>query len=114
MENIDWDALRSAAAEAAKRSYSGCNVENVSYGLTLCAECGLVSALHLSGGGKIVASVATDPSGKPLAPCGRCRQLLLEAGGPDLIVDGPGGPRNILELLADPFTQEALYDGKRE
>ena len=117
MENIDWDTLRSAAAEAAKRSYSpyskfpvgaaaftedgrlitGCNVENVSYGLTLCAECGLVSALHLSGGGKIVASVATNPAGKPLSPSGRCRQLLLEAGGPDLIVDGPGGPRNILE-----------------
>ena len=134
MENIDWDALRSASAEAAQHSYSpyskfpvgaaaltedgrivtGCNVENVSYGLTLCAECGLVSALHLSGGGKIVASVATDPAGKPLAPCGRCRQLLLEAGGPDLIVDGPGGPRNILELLADPFTQEDLYDGNSE
>lgn len=121
---IDWQSLRIAAASAADRAYApyshfpvgsagltddgrivtGCNVENVSYGLTLCAECGMVGDLYRSGGGRLVAAVATDPDGNPLAPCGRCRQLLLEAGGEDLIVDGPGGPRPILDLLADPFT----------
>ncbi len=90
------------------RLVTGCNVENASYGLTLCAECGLVSDLHRTGGGQLVAAVATNPAGQPLAPCGRCRQLLLEAGGEELMVDGPGGPKNILELLADPFIPQDL------
>ncbi len=65
----------------------GCNVENASYGLTLCAECGLVSSLHATGGGRLVAVAVTDPDGHDLACCGRCRQLLFEAGGPGLIVN---------------------------
>lgn len=128
MTTIDWPALRTAATQAAQQAYApysefavgaaglvddgrlvtGCNVENASYGLTLCAECGLVSDLHRTGGGQLVAAVATNPAGQPLAPCGRCRQLLLEAGGEELMVDGPGGPKNILELLADPFIPQDL------
>ena len=126
---IDWPALRAAATAAAQRAYapysglrvgavgltadgqvvSGCNVENSSYGLTLCAECGLVSALHASGAGVVgsgalqaVAVVAGD--GQPLLPCGRCRQLLLEAGGPDLLVDTAEGPVELKVLLPAAFT----------
>jgi cytidine deaminase len=131
---IDWPALRAAATAAAERAYapysglrvgaaglaadgqvvSGCNVENSSYGLTLCAECGLVSALHASSAGaahasgagagalQAVAVVAGD--GQPLLPCGRCRQLLLEAGGPDLLVDTAEGPVELKVLLPAAFT----------
>ena len=131
---IDWPALRAAATAAAQRAYApysglrvgaaglaadgqvvtGCNVENSSYGLTLCAECGLVSALHASGAGaahasgagagvlEAVAVVAGD--GQPLLPCGRCRQLLLEAGGPDLLVDTAEGPVELKVLLPAAFT----------
>jgi cytidine deaminase len=104
---VDWGALRAAAAEAARSAYApysrfpvgaaglvddgrvvvGCNVENASYGLTLCAECGLVSALHASGGGRLVAVSVCDPEGHDLSCCGRCRQLLHEAGGPGLPVN---------------------------
>ena len=131
---IDWPALRAAATAAAQRAYApysglrvgaaglaadgqvitGCNVENASYGLTLCAECGLVSALHASGAGaarasgagaealRAVAVVAGD--GQPLLPCGRCRQLLLEAGGGDLLVDTAEGPVELKVLLPAAFT----------
>jgi cytidine deaminase len=127
---IDWAALRAAASAAASHAYapysnlrvgaaaiaddgrlvSGCNVENASYGLTLCAECGLVSALTASGGGRLVAMSVTAGDGKPLAPCGRCRQLLFEHGGPDLVVDeGPGAPPvTIGELLPRAFTSDDL------
>ena len=139
---IDWPALRAAATAAAQRAYApysglrvgaaglaadgqvvtGCNVENSSYGLTLCAECGLVSALHASGAGAVDASGAgaVDASGagagalravavvagdgQPLLPCGRCRQLLLEAGGPDLLVDTAEGPVELKVLLPAAFT----------
>ncbi|HEX5367635.1 MAG TPA: cytidine deaminase [Acidimicrobiales bacterium] len=104
---MDWTALRAAAAGAATRAHApysrfpvgaaglvddgrvvvGCNVENASYGLTLCAECGLVSSLHVTGGGRLVAVAVTDPDGRPVACCGRCRQLLAEAGGPDVLVN---------------------------
>jgi cytidine deaminase len=104
---VDWVELRSAAAQAATRAYApysryhvgaaglvddgrtvtGCNVENASYGLTLCAECGLVSGVHATGGGRLVAVAITDPAGRDLAPCGRCRQLLWEAGGAELVVN---------------------------
>ena len=104
---VDWAGLRTVARDAMSRAYapysgypvgvaalvddgrivSGCNVENASYGLTLCAECGLVSALHAGGGGRLVAVAVTDPRGHDLACCGRCRQLLFEAGGPDLLVN---------------------------
>ena len=123
---IDWPVLRASATAAAERAYApysglrvgaagltadgqvvtGCNVENSSYGLTLCAECGLVSALHASGAGtgalRAVAVVAGD--GQPLLPCGRCRQLLLEAGGPDLLVDTAEGPVELKVLLPAAFT----------
>jgi len=126
--SIDWPALRAAAVAAASRAYApysglrvgaagqaadgrvvtGCNVENASYGLTLCAECGLVSALHATGpeGGSApllaVAVVAGD--GEPLLPCGRCRQLLLEAGGGELLVDTADGPVELNVLLPAAFT----------
>ncbi|MHB8506161.1 MAG: cytidine deaminase [Acidimicrobiales bacterium] len=111
--DIDWGALRAAATDVAARAYApysrlrvgaagltdtgavvvGCNVENASYGLTLCAECSLVSALAASGAGRLVAVSVVAGDGGPLAPCGRCRQLLVEHGGPDLPVDaGPSLP----------------------
>ena len=127
---IDWPVLRTAAADAAARAYApysrlrvgaagltadgrvvaGCNVENASFGLTLCAECGLVSALHATSpeaAGAVppalvaVAVVAGD--GAPLVPCGRCRQLLLEAGGPGLLLDAADGPVTLGDLLPAAF-----------
>jgi cytidine deaminase len=125
---IDWGDLRAEAAEAAGRAYApysglsvgaaaivddgeivtGCNVENVSYGLTLCAECGLVSNLYDSGGGKLVAVSIVDGNGSQLMPCGRCRQLLLESGGPGMLVDSSEGPRRLDTLLPDAFTPDDL------
>ena len=134
--NIDWGVLRAAAVDVAGRAYApysrlhvgaagltgdgrivaGCNVENASFGLTLCAECGLVSALHATA--PPAASAESAPSaaapvllavavvagdGDPLLPCGRCRQLLLEAGGPALLVDTSGGPVPLSELLPAAF-----------
>jgi cytidine deaminase len=121
---IDWHALRASALQAAGRAYApysrlrvgaaglasdgrvvaGCNVENASYGLTLCAECGLVSALHAGGGGSLVAVSVVAADGDPLVPCGRCRQLLLESGGPGLLVDAEGGPRELGSLLPSAFS----------
>jgi cytidine deaminase len=116
----DWVALRAAADGAAARAYApysglrvgaaglgqdghvvtGCNVENASFGLTLCAECGLVSALLAGGHGRLLAVSVTAGDGQPLAPCGRCRQVLMEHGGPELLVDGgPGEPAVCLEDL---------------
>jgi cytidine deaminase len=132
-EPIDWDGLRATATEAAARAYApysrlrvgaaglttggrmvtGCNVENASYGLTLCAECGLVSALHAGGpphradtdnGIPALAAVSVVAAdGQPLLPCGRCRQLLLEAGGPALLVDTEDGPQQLSRLLPAAF-----------
>ena len=95
-----------AAAQAASGEVvTGCNVENASYGLTLCAECGLVSALHASGAaGPLLAIAVVAGDGKPLLPCGRCRQLLLEAGGGDLLVDTAEGPVELKVLLPAAFT----------
>ena len=127
---IDWPALRAAAVAAAARAYApysglavgaaaqaaggqivtGCNVENASYGLTLCAECGLVSALHASGAAapdapsQLLAVAVVAGDGEPLLPCGRCRQLLLEAGGGDLLVDTADGPVELRVLLPSAFT----------
>jgi cytidine deaminase len=104
-DRVDWDDLRARAQGAAQVAYApysglrvgcagvttdgrvlaGCNVENASYGLTLCAECGLVSALHASGGGRLRAVACVDGDGKPLAACGRCRQVLFEHGGGGLL-----------------------------
>jgi cytidine deaminase len=90
------------------RLVRGCNAENASYGLTLCAECGLVSDLVGGGGGRLVAVSITAGDGEPLAPCGRCRQLLHEHGGPELLVDRPAGPVRIAELLPEAFGPDDL------
>jgi cytidine deaminase len=120
---IDWYGLREAATDAMRGAYApysgfpvgaaalvddgrvvrGCNVENASYGLTLCAECGLVGALHMSGGGQLVAMSCVDAEGEPLMPCGRCRQLLWEHGGRDMLVDASTGPIPLYELLPYAF-----------
>jgi cytidine deaminase len=121
---VDWAMLRAAATEVAGQAYApysklrvgaaaqtpdgrlvtGCNVENASYGLTLCAECGLVSALHATGGGTLQAVAVVAGDGAPLLPCGRCRQLLLEAGGPDLLIDTETGPLPLSALLPAAFS----------
>ena len=126
----DWDALRAAARDAASRAYapysrlqvgaaalvddgrvvSGCNVENASYGLTLCAECGLVSALHATGGGRLVAFACVSGTGEPLMPCGRCRQLLFEHGGRELLVETASGVRTMDEVLPDAFGPRSLHE----
>ena len=90
------------------RTVTGCNVENASYGLSLCAECGLVSRLVDSGGGKLVAVTCVDGEGQPLAPCGRCRQLLLEMGSSELVVDSGTGPLRITDLLPGAFSAADL------
>ena len=87
---------------------SGCNVENASYGLTLCAECGLVSALAMQGGGKIVAFACVDGEGHSLTPCGRCRQLLYEHGGPELLIWDNGTIRTMAEILPGAFGPDFL------
>ena len=93
------------------RMVVGCNVENASYGLGLCAECGLVSALHATGGGRLVAVVCVNKSGDLLVPCGRCRQLLWEHGGPTLAVLTVEGVRTIADLLPAAFGSEDLGIG---
>ncbi|MFF2810564.1 cytidine deaminase [Streptomyces sp. NPDC058000] len=120
---VDWTALRTQARDAMSRAYApysgypvgaaalvddgrtvtGCNVENASYGLALCAECGLVSALFASGGGRLTAFTCVDGKGELLVPCGRCRQLLHEHGGPEMLVDTAAGIRPLAELLPDAF-----------
>lgn len=125
---IDWPELRAAAIDAMRGAYApyskfpvgaaalvsdgrivrGCNVENASYGLTLCAECGLVSALHASGGGQLVALSCVDAAGEALMPCGRCRQLLWEHGGPRCLVDASTGPIPMSELLPYAFDYRDL------
>ncbi len=122
-EDVDWTALRAEAREAMARAYapysgypvgaaalvddgrvvSGCNVENASYGVGLCAECGLVSALHASGGGRLRAFSCVDGQGQALMPCGRCRQLLFEHGGPHMLVDTPEGIWTLDQVLPQAF-----------
>jgi cytidine deaminase len=97
-----------AALTADGRILVGCNVENVSYGLGLCAECSVVCALHSSGGGRLVALSCVDGAGALLMPCGRCRQVLLEHGGPQMLIDHPAGPRPLADLLPDAFGPEDL------
>jgi cytidine deaminase len=126
--DIDWDALRKAATGTMHHAYApysdfpvgaaglvddgrlvvGCNVENAAYGVVLCAECGVVSALHASGGGRLVALSCVDRSGAPIMPCGRCRQLLWENGGPDCLVDTPSGIKPMREVLPDAFGPDDL------
>ena len=96
-------ALAAATDGSGTRIVTGCNVENASYGLTLCAECSLVSDLHRTGGGRLIELVVVSHTGDPLAPCGRCRQLLHEHGGPDLVVHPPRGAGRLREPLPDAF-----------
>jgi cytidine deaminase len=132
MPDIDWNLLRDKAIHAAARGYApysrfqvgaaalvddgrvitGCNVENVSYGLGLCAECGVVCALHATGGGRLTALVCVDARGSLLMPCGRCRQVLLEHGGPGLLIDHRDGPRRLDDLLPDAFGPDDLARGR--
>ena len=93
------------------RVVSGCNVENVSYGLSLCAECGMVSDLCRSGGGRLVAVVVVSGSGQPCTPCGRCRQLLHEHGGPDCLVEAGTVIQRVADLLPDGFDTDRLTQG---
>jgi cytidine deaminase len=128
--DVDWPALRAAATEAMRHAYApyshfpvgvaglvddgrvvaGCNVENAAYGVALCAECGMVSQLHLTGGGRLVAVACVDRHGDPLMACGRCRQLLWENGGPECLVDTPSGIRPMTEVLPDAFGADDLRD----
>lgn len=126
MPDVDWNALRRKAIDVAAGAYApysrfpvgaaalvddgrvvtGCNVENISYGLGLCAECGVVSALYATGGGRLVALACVDGNGAPVTPCGRCRQVLLEHGSAELLIDHPAGPRRLGELLPDAFSAD--------
>ncbi len=123
MNDINWDALRQAANAAMAKAYvpyskfpvgvaalttsgqiiSGCNVENASYGLTLCAECSLVSAVTMAEAGKLVAFTCVDGSGNILMPCGRCRQLLFEHAAPGLVLETVSGIKTIEQVLPDAF-----------
>ena len=111
-----YSGLRVGAAglTADGRVVTGCNVENASYGLTLCAECGLVSALHAAGAGALRAVAVVAGDGDPLLPCGRCRQLLLEAGGGDLLVDTSEGPVELKVLLPAAFSGTDLAARREE
>ncbi|MFD4798122.1 cytidine deaminase [Streptomyces anulatus] len=124
----DWEALRVAARDAMSRAYApysgfpvgvaarvddgrtitGCNVENASYGLSLCAECGLVSTLQATGGGRLTHFTCVDGTGAILVPCGRCRQLLYEFGGPELLLETPDGRRTLDEMLPQSFGPQHL------
>ncbi|MEI6404243.1 MAG: cytidine deaminase [Actinomycetes bacterium] len=125
---IDWSQLRQAATAAMKNAYApysdfpvgvaalvddgrvitGCNVENASYGIGLCAECGLVSNLIISGGGRLIAVACVDRHGNALMPCGRCRQLLWEHGGADCLLDSVSGIKPLSEILPDAFGPDDL------
>ena len=107
-----YSGLRVGAAGQTSdgRIIVGCNVENASFGLTLCAECGLVSALHAAGPAELQAVAVVAGDGEPLLPCGRCRQLLLEAGGGNLLVDTADGPVELKVLLPAAFTTADLSE----
>ena len=128
MPEIDWDALRVHAKEALTHAYvpyshfpvgvaaivddgrilTGANVENASYGLTLCAECALVSSLHMTGGGKLIAFTCVDGDGNALMPCGRCRQLLFEHSAEGMLLETVSGIKTIDEVIPDAFGPRTL------
>lgn len=123
MAHIDWEGLRSAARRVTANAYVpyskypvgaaaltdageiivGCNVENAAYGVTLCAECAIISALITGGGGRLVAFTCCNAEGDVIMPCGRCRQLLWEHGGPDLLVETIAGIKPMTEVLPEAF-----------
>ena len=126
--DVDWEALKAAATEVAAQAYApysnyrvgaaalaqdgrtvvGCNVENAAYGVTLCAECGLVSQLHATGGGRLTHFVCVNGGGEVIMPCGRCRQLLFEHGGPELTMWTVSGIKPMAEVLPDAFGPDDL------
>jgi cytidine deaminase len=126
----EWEELRRAAVAAAERAYApysgypvgaaartadgrlivGCNVENAAYGVGLCAECGVISQLHATGGGRLARFVCVNGAGEVIMPCGRCRQLLFEHGGPDLLLMTVRGVRPMDEVLPDAFGPDSLSD----
>ena len=128
MTDFDWAALTAAAVDVSARAYApyshypvgaaataddgrvlvGCNVENAAYGVVLCAECGLVSSLHASGGGRLTHFVCVNGLREVIMPCGRCRQLLYEHGGPGLLLLTPAGVRPMSEVLPDAFGPDDL------
>ena len=128
MPEVDWEALKAEAVSAMQHAYApyshfpvgaaalvddgrlvtGCNVENAAYGVALCAECGLVSQLHITGGGKLTHFTCVNGNGEVLMPCGRCRQLLYENGGPDLLLMTVAGVKRMDEVLPDAFGPDAL------
>jgi cytidine deaminase len=128
-DDIDWDALKQAAVDVSKHAYVpyshfpvgaaaladdgrvlvGCNVENAAYGVVLCAECGLVSSLHATGGGRLTHFVCVNKDEEIIMPCGRCRQLLYEQGGPHLQLWTVSGVRPMSEVLPDAFGPEDLH-----
>ena len=125
---INWNLLRTTALAVANNAYApyskfrvgaaalvddgriitGCNVENASYGLTLCAECGIISELARSGGGRLVA-LCTVGNDQPVTPCGRCRQLLWEHGGANMLLEVNGSPRKLSEMLPVAFPEESNF-----
>ena len=127
-DQFDWEALRAQAVEAMGHAYApyshfpvgaaavvddgrvvtGCNVENAAYGVTLCAECGVVSQLHITGGGRLTHFVCVDGRGAVIMPCGRCRQLLWENGGAELLLWTVSGVRPMTDVLPDAFGPEDL------
>jgi cytidine deaminase len=124
----DWEDLKARAVDIMQRGYApyshykvgaaarvddgrfvvGCNVENAAYGVALCAECGMVSQLHASGGGRLTHTVCVDGRAEVIMPCGRCRQILFENGGPDLLLWTVSGIRPMSEVLPDAFGPDAL------
>jgi cytidine deaminase len=127
-DSFDWEALQAEAVAVSKRAYApyshypvgaaataddgrvlvGCNVENAAYGVVLCAECGVVSSLHATGGGRLTHVVCVNGDGDVIMPCGRCRQLLWENGGAACEVLTPRGVRRMDEVLPDAFGPEDL------
>ena len=128
MVEFDWAALTAAAVDVSARAYApysrfpvgaaamvddgrvvvGCNVENAAYGVVLCAECGVVSQLHATGGGRLTHFVCVNGEGEVIMPCGRCRQLLFEHGGRELLLLTVSGVRRMDEVLPDPFGPDDL------
>jgi cytidine deaminase len=129
---IDWEVLRAAARDAQRHAYvpyskfrvgaaalvddgriiSGCNVENASYGLTLCAECAMIGALHMGGGGRLLAVVCFG-NDNPVTPCGRCRQLLWEHGGANLLLEVDGVPRKMSDMLPAAFPEHSVFENEQ-
>ncbi|MDO5060239.1 MAG: cytidine deaminase [Actinomycetaceae bacterium] len=125
-----WNTLHAHAVDAMRKAYApyskfpvgvaalvddgrivtGCNVENASFGLTLCAECGMVSELIKTGGGRLLAFTCVNALEENLIPCGRCRQLLYEHGGPNLQLMMPTGITPMSQVLPEAFGPDYLTE----